>query len=223
MWMSPLHAQPLPCLDSGSECIQTLTEAAIERSGELKTLDEQIALINRRLELAGQRIDHANARHWTSYLTTDPIALLQNLFGGGQVQRDRMVITDLEIRAADLEAARAELERQRVAKRSQLAEQILTLVVGYESAVRQEKALSAQRENHDLLTRITEIDYRFGGSSTETYLGKLSQREQLENQLTRYRLDRDGATRQILSLTGFSAPDDLKRTSESSSDAETLR
>jgi hypothetical protein len=221
MWMSPLHAQPLPCLDSGNECIQTLTEAAIEQSPEVKTLDERIALIDRRLELTGQRIDHANARHWTSYLTTDPIAILQNIFGGGQVQRDRMAITDLEIRTADLEAARAELERQRAAKQSQLGEQILTLVMVYESAIRQERAIASQLEKHDLLTRITEIDYRFGGSSTETYLGRIGQRKQLEGQLTRYRLDRDGAKRQILSLTGFSAPDDLKKTSESSSGVET--
>ncbi|WP_192846049.1 hypothetical protein [Microcystis aeruginosa] len=188
--LTPLQAAPLPCLDSGNDCLRTLTEAAIERSPELQILDERIALIDRRLQLAGQRIDQANARQWTGYLTTDPIAILQNLFGGGQVQQQRIAITDLEIRAADLEAAKAELERQRAAKRSQLGEQVLTLVIGYETAGDRERAILAQLSNHDLLTRITEIDYRLGGSSTETYLTRIAQREQLEIQLNRYRLER---------------------------------
>ncbi|GCL56377.1 hypothetical protein NIES3806_37370 [Microcystis aeruginosa NIES-3806] len=205
--MTPLQAAPLPCLDSGNDCLRTLTEAAIERSPELQTLDERIALIDRRLQLAGQRIDQANARQWTGYLTTDPIAILQNIFGGGQVQQQRMAITDLEIRAADLEAARAELERQRAAKRSQLGEQVLTLVIAYETAGDRERAILAQLSNHDLLTRITEIDYRLGGSSTETYLTRIAQREQLEIQWNRYRLERETAKRQLLSLTGFSTPE----------------
>ena len=178
----------------------------MERSPELQTLDERIALIDRQLQLAGQRIDQANARQWTGYLTTDPIAILQNLFGGGQVQQQRMAITDLEIRAADLEAAKAELERQRAAKRSQLGEQVLTLVIAYETAGDREQAILAQLSNHDLLTRITEIDYRLGGSSTETYLTRIAQREQLEIQWNRYRLERETAKRQLLSLTGFSHP-----------------
>ena len=58
---TPLQAAPLPCLDSGNDCLRTLTDAAIERSPELQTLDERIDLIDRRLQLAGQRIDQANA------------------------------------------------------------------------------------------------------------------------------------------------------------------
>ncbi|GCA93495.1 hypothetical protein [Microcystis aeruginosa] len=56
------------------------------------------------------------------------------------------------------------------------------------------------------MTQITEIDYRLGGLSTETYLTRFGQREQLEIQLTRYRLEREAAKRQLLSLTGFSPP-----------------
>ncbi len=45
----------LPCLDSGSECIEQLTTAAIANSPELVTLDEQIALVNERVGLMGAR------------------------------------------------------------------------------------------------------------------------------------------------------------------------
>jgi peptidoglycan/xylan/chitin deacetylase (PgdA/CDA1 family) len=49
--------------------------------------------------------------------------------------------------------------------------------------------------------------HRLGGSSTETYLTRIAQREQLEIQWNRYRLERETAKRQLLSLTGFSAPE----------------
>ena len=40
-------------------------------------------------------------------------SLIRNLAGGGDMQRDRLAIADLEVKGATLEAARAELERQR--------------------------------------------------------------------------------------------------------------
>ncbi|WP_172970593.1 hypothetical protein [Microcystis aeruginosa] len=52
-------------------------------------------------------------------------------------------------------------------------------------------------------------------------LTRIAQREQLEIQLNRYRLERETAKRQLLSLTGFSPSDDLKKTSEIS-DLKTL-
>ena len=48
----------LPCLDSSGEWIEQLTQAAIANSPELVTLDEQIALVNERVELMGDRIDY---------------------------------------------------------------------------------------------------------------------------------------------------------------------
>ncbi len=73
----------LPCLDSSHECIEQLTIAAIANSPELVTLDEQIALVNERVELMGARIDYTSSKRWTNYLTTDPLRLVANIFGGG--------------------------------------------------------------------------------------------------------------------------------------------
>jgi hypothetical protein len=39
-----------------------------------------------------KRIDHAHNRSWTNYVTIDPVKLLQNIFGGGDVQKDKIVI-----------------------------------------------------------------------------------------------------------------------------------
>jgi hypothetical protein len=72
--------------------VQQLTEKAIAKSNKLKHLDEKIALIDERLKVMDKRIDHAHNRSWTNYVTIDPVKLLQNIFGGGDVQKDKIVI-----------------------------------------------------------------------------------------------------------------------------------
>jgi hypothetical protein len=86
-------------------------------------LDERIALIDKRLGVSSNSIDYANSKLWTNYLPTstafggsvldiiNPFAWLKNLAGGGDMQRDQLAIADLEVKAATLEAARAELEK----------------------------------------------------------------------------------------------------------------
>jgi hypothetical protein len=78
-----------------------------------------------RLGVSKDSIDYAESKLWTNYLPSstsfggsildiiNPFAWIKNLAGGGEMQRDRIAIADLEIKAATLEAARAELERQR--------------------------------------------------------------------------------------------------------------
>ncbi|MBE9168597.1 hypothetical protein IQ238_14125 [Pleurocapsales cyanobacterium LEGE 06147] len=46
------------------------------------------------------RLEYSQKKTWTNYVTLDPVKLLQNLFGGGDVQRDRLAIADLEIKTA---------------------------------------------------------------------------------------------------------------------------
>ena len=70
----------------------------------------------------GDRKDYAESKLWTNYLPTstgssvidivNPFAWIKNIAGGGDMQRDRLAIADLEIKAATLEAARAELENK---------------------------------------------------------------------------------------------------------------
>jgi hypothetical protein len=39
------------------------------------------------------RIAYSQKKTWTNYVTLDPVKLLQNLFGGGDVQRDRLAVS----------------------------------------------------------------------------------------------------------------------------------
>ncbi len=197
----------LPCLDSSGEWIEQLTQAAIANSPELVTLDEQIALVNERVGLMGDRIDYTSNKRWTNYLTTDPLRLVANIFGGGDVQRDNIAIADLEVKAATLEATRANLERRRAEVESRLRDEVLTLVLDYEAAGRQAALVESQLASHQIQQRLVEIDYRQGNGSTSQFLALSQHRERLSEQLTRHQLDQKQAIRRVLSLTGFTVPE----------------
>ncbi len=190
-------------MDSSGECIEQLTQAAIANSPELVTLDEQIALVNERVELMGDRINYTSNRRWTNYLTTEPLRLVANIFGGGDVQRDNIAIADLEVKAATLEAARANLERRRAEVESQIREEVLSLVLEYEAAGRQAALVESQLAAHELQQKIMEIDYRMGNGSTSQILALTHSGERLKNQLLQISTSQLEALRKILEITGY--------------------
>ena len=63
-----------------------------------------------------------------------------------------------------------------------MREKILSLVLQYEAAVRQVAFIKTQLHNHLILFKVMEIDYRFGGSSTNAYLSAIEKQTKLENQ-----------------------------------------
>jgi hypothetical protein len=195
----------LPCIDSSEECIDQLTQRAIAFSPELVTIDEQIALIDKRLEVAGKRIEHTSKKRWTNYLSTDPLRIAANLLGGGDVQRDNIAIADLEVKSAELEAYRANLHRRKAEVKSQLREEVLGLVLEYETAVRQYSLIESQLASHQVQQQIMEIDYRFGNGSTNSYFALKNEGERLSSQLVQYRTAQTEVVRKICYLTGCKA------------------
>ena len=218
----PPIQNPLPCLDSSQECIDQLTEAAFAggaaslsaHSHELQTLEERIGLLHRRLSLADSSINYAESKLWTNYIpdsfSTNPLNIInpfswmKNIFGGGDIQRSRIAIADLELKKANVEAQRAGLERRYSEVQSQTREQILTLVLEYEAAGRQTALITAQLHNHQVISKVVEIEYRMGGSSTNSYLAAIEKQERLENQLLQTQIAQAESLRKILSLAGFS-------------------
>ncbi len=190
-------------MDSSSECIELLAEIAIANSPELATLDEQIALIDKRLTVAGERIEHTSKKRWTNYLSTDPLRIAANLLGGGDVQRDNIAIADLEVKSAELEAYRANLHRRKAEVSSQLREQVLGLVLEYEAAVRQYSLVESQLANHQVQQQIMEIDYRFGNGSTSSYLALIQEEEKLNNQLVHNQSTQLEIVSKIGQITGY--------------------
>ena len=193
-------SKQLPCLNSGDECVQKLSEKAIANSQKLKTLAERITLIEQRLELAEDRIEYTRKKKWTNYISANPVNILQNIFGGGDVQRDNIAIASLEIRTADLLAAKAELERQQEEEKVKISDRILRLLLDYEAAQRRHELLSSQLKTLEQQQRVARVSYRRGRGSTSQILGMSDKRDRLTEQLTNVSIKKDESLRKLLHL-----------------------
>ena len=196
----------LPCIDSSSECIELLTEKAIANSPELVTINEQIALIDERLVVAEKRIEHTSKKRWTNYISSDPLRIAANVFGGGDVQRDNIAIADLEVKSAELEAYRANLHRRKAEVSSQLREEVLGLVLEYEAAEREYILAQSKLATYSQQRQLIEIDYQFGNGSTTQMLSMWQQGESLEAEVIQVKSKKTEITRKIQQLTVQSPP-----------------
>jgi hypothetical protein len=140
-------------------------------------------MIEERLELMERKIKYSRNRSWTNYITLDPIELIQNIFGGGGVQRDRIALADLDLSVGQLEAAKAELERQKERQKAVLEAEVLRLVLNYEASSRRRDLLKVQLNTFQKQQQIELISYRLGQGNTNEYLNSQLRGEQLENSL----------------------------------------
>ena len=150
----------------------------------------------------GDRIGYAKDRRWTNYITVDPVKLVQNIFGGGDIQRDRIAIADLEVKSATLEAARAELERQRESEKILLGDKVLRLVLDYEAAQRQYALLKSQLETFNQQQEILRIRYRLGQGDTSQFLESQVRGDRLEAKLVELESLQQDKLRELGQVTG---------------------
>ena len=174
-----------------------MTELAIQNSSEIEAIEQ-------RLELASDRIGYAQARQWTEYLTLDPLRLVQNLFGGGDVQRNRLAIAELEIRAADLVRRREEVAEG-------LAREVVELVLEYEQLGRQIELLDSQLLTQQQRQAVMEAQYRTGQGRTTTMLGVWQRTEDLEARQLEKQILQTQTQQELEVLAGqnFNGSDDL--------------
>ena len=160
-----------------------LTEQAIAQSSEIEA-------INQRLELTRDRLDAAEASQWVEYLSLDPLRLVQNLLGGGDVQRNRLAIATLEVQAADLVRRREEVAEG-------LAREVIGLVLDYEQLTRQLQSLEGQLETQLQRQAVMEVAYRTGQGSTATMLDVWQRTEDLQAQIEEVEIEQGQGVRAL--------------------------
>ncbi|MDV3351407.1 hypothetical protein QGP82_22075 [Leptothoe sp. LEGE 181152] len=138
------------------ECLAQLTQQAIDHSSEIEAINQQ-------LELTAERQDYAESRQWTNYLTLDPIRLVQNVLGGGDVQRDRLAIANLELETANLIRRREEVAEE-------IANDVLDAVLDHQSLKLEGRMLATRLDTQRQRQMVTEAKYRTGQSSTDAML-----------------------------------------------------
>ncbi len=167
-----------------------MTELAISQS-------QEIAVIEDRLELSNDRINYAESRQWTDYLTLDPVELVQSIFGGGAVQRNRLAIADLEVQVADLIRRREEVAEA-------LAREVVDQVLEYEQLGRRLELLDAQIVTQEQREAVLEVSYRMGEGSTVNMLGIWQQTEDLLAKRAELTITRERLVTELEQLTGVS-------------------
>ncbi len=116
------------------------------------------------------------------------------------MQRDNLAIANLEIRTADLLAAKAELERQQEAEKLKLEDEVLNLLLDYEAANRKHELLTSQLETLEQQREVTRIAYRMGRGSTSQILGMKNRRDRTVEQLTEVEIEQEESVRELLHL-----------------------
>ena len=209
-WSNPIETQKeenaenkkIPCLNSSSECVERFTYRAIANSFKLQQTAERIALIEQRLAVTEERIDYTSKKRWTNYISTNPIDIIQNLFGGGGVQRDNLAIASLEIRTADLLAAKVELERQQEEEKVEIENEVLSLLLNYEAAERKLELLTSNLETLEQQREVVRIAYRMGRGSTSQMLGMENRRDRTIEQIIKVEIEKEESVRELIQLVG---------------------
>ena len=115
----------------------------------------------------------------------------------------------ISFKSAPLEAARAELERQRESEKVLLGEKVLRLVLDYESSDRRVTLIESQLQSFNVSREVFRIRYRLGQGTTEQWLGFEERSDRLADQLVEAQTKRDEAVRelrQVTSLEGKNQP-----------------
>ena len=112
-------------------------------------------------------------------------------------------IASLEIRTADLLAAKAELERQQEEEKVKIGDRILRLLLDYEAAERRHELLTSQLKTLEQQQRIARVSYRLGRGSTSQMLGMSDKRDRLIEKIVNAEIEKDEAVRELGQLVGF--------------------
>ena len=106
-------------------------------------------------------------------------------------------IASLEIRTADLLAAKAELERQQSEEKVKISDRVLRLLLDYEAAQRRHKLLSSQLKTLEQQQRVARVSYRRGRGSSSQMLGMSDKRDRISEKIVNAEIEQDEAVREL--------------------------
>ena len=120
------------------------------------------------------------------------------------MQRDNIAIANLEVRTADLLAAKAELERQQETEKLEIENEVLRLILDFGAAERKHRLLSDRLVILNQQREVIRIGYRMGRGSTSQILGIEDRRDRLLEQLVNVSIDENESLRELQQMVGKS-------------------
>lgn len=193
LWILPIRAQTqmqmnqLPCLNLSQGCQELLLELAMENSSEFLVLRKQE-------EIGKELIENQSAKAWTAWLTTNPVTLVQNVFGGGRKQ-------DIELALAQLEIELVKLKTQQENLANSYTEKILLLLSEYVRLESSRNRLESKLRVQSTQMTIARIQYLQGGSSHSEMANFREKTQNLSDEIESFKLQSHKILLELQKLT----------------------
>ncbi len=121
----------------------------------------------------------------------EPVKLIQNIFGGGDVQRNQLTITDIEVKIDSLKANKNSLENQLIVEKDKLKNEIalreaapsVSALLNIQESRERIKLINQKRAKVKLQSQVFFIKYSNGEGTTNQYLNYQENIERLDFEL----------------------------------------
>ena len=164
-------------------CEHYLTSNAIAKSLVIQSLNGKISKIDKQIEYLSERVQYYQARNWTNYITLDPVKLVQNLFGGGDVQKNQLTITDIETKIIGLEDNQNILENQLILEKNNIKKDISEILINIQENISEILLINKKISESITKNKIFLFKYSQGQGTTNQYLSNKQNIDRLEFQL----------------------------------------
>ncbi len=194
---------PPPILD----CSGYLSERAIANSPIIQEIEDKIILVEKQIDYLDEKVAYYKSRNWTDYITIEPVKFVQNIFGGGDVQKTQLTITDLEIKADRLKIELINLEKEKVVKEEEIKLSVVEYLDKLQELQSKIQLLRKQQDNFEISRSAFLIKYQNGEGTTNQYLSYQDKGEKLEFQLLQLQNDFRQTLNKLSLILGETIPE----------------
>ena len=164
------HNSSFICTSIVTKCVDYLTERAIASSLLIATLKDKIKNTGEQIKYLEEKVRYYKSRIWTNFITLEPIKLIQNLFGGGDVQKNQLTITDIETKINQLKDNQDRLENQLIVEKDKLKNEIAISLLNIQESRERIKLINQKIAKVKLQSQVFLIKYSNGEGTTNQYL-----------------------------------------------------
>jgi hypothetical protein len=134
------------------------------------SLEDKIINTGEQINYLEDRVRYYKSRNWTNFITLEPIKLIQNIFGGGDVQRNQLTITDIETKINQLKDNQDRLENQLIIEKDNIKNEVAIALLNIQESRERIKLINQKRAKVKLQSQVFLIKYSNGEGTTNQYL-----------------------------------------------------
>jgi len=154
----------------------------------------EFLVLRKQEEIGKELIENQSANAWTAWLTTNPVTLVQNVFGGGRKQ-------DIELALAQLEIELVKLKTQQENLANSYTEKILLLLSEYVRLESSRNRLESKLRVQSTQMTIARIQYLQGGSSHSEMANFREKTQNLSDEIESFKLQSHKILLELQKLT----------------------